>query len=311
MITLIAKPQRPVYFPFPDSAIVWRQDGYIQGNSCCCSGSGPCLLESNFEYFLNGDTTIGGVIYKKLLQTGIESQYIVGPSTCPPWCSSNYNYFYYNSVYVGCIRQDTAQRKVFFMPPNYSQDTLLYDFNLTIGDTLPSSWTNQNPSNYVSSVDSILIGTNYHKRFWISNRNDTNYVSIIEGIGSSYGLLSPFFSNFNVSQIYNILICVTINNTTVYPDSLTTCALISNTSVIMNNYTISLFPNPFSDNLIIELSNADKAEITLYDITARKLIQQSFTNYAFINTSKLAKGIYIYELRNKNDVIKKGIVVKE
>lgn len=311
LITFASKAQTSTYFPFPDSGIVWRQEGYIQGNSCCCTGSGPCLREDNYEYFLNGDTLIGAFIYKKLLQTGIGQQYIVGPPSCPPWCSSNYEYYYYNNNYVGCIRQDTGQRKVFFLPPNFSQDTLLYDFNLNVGDTLPSLWTNYYPSNYVSAIDSILIGNNYHKRFWISLNNDSNYISLIEGIGSSYGLLSPLFSNLNVSLIYNLLICVTINNMTVYPDSFTTCQLIDKINYIRTNSALTISPNPFSEILNIKLNDITTFEIILYDVASRKLFQQTFTNSAAINTSQLAKGIYIYVVKSKNEVIKIGKVVKE
>jgi hypothetical protein len=72
-----------------------------------------------------------------------------------------------------------------------------------------------------------------------------------------------------------------------------------------------LFPNPFSNNLTITSKTNQPLEITLYDITSRKLLHQQFTNSITLNTSQLSKGIYIYELHNKNGVIKKGKVVKE
>ena len=39
--------------------------------------------------------------------------------------------------------------------------------------------------------------------------------------------------------------------------------------------------------------------------------QKEFINSISINTEQLAKGIYLYEVRNKNGVIKKGKVVKD
>ena len=72
-----------------------------------------------------------------------------------------------------------------------------------------------------------------------------------------------------------------------------------------------LSPNPFSDKINITSKRNELLEVNLYDITSRKLLHQKFTHSASLNTASLAKGIYLYEIRNKNAVIKKGKVVKE
>ncbi|MEP7168164.1 MAG: T9SS type A sorting domain-containing protein [Bacteroidota bacterium] len=74
---------------------------------------------------------------------------------------------------------------------------------------------------------------------------------------------------------------------------------------------ISIFPNPFSDKINITVKRNELVEVNLYDVTARKIFNKSFTNSTSINTEQLAKGIYLYEVRNKNGVIKKGKIVKE
>ena len=63
--------------------------------------------------------------------------------------------------------------------------------------------------------------------------------------------------------------------------------------------------------LNIQTSGNALVEIILYDIASRKLLQQKFNNSVSLDTEQLSKGIYLYELRNKNGVIKKGKVVKE
>ena len=68
-------------------------------------------------------------------------------------------------------------------------------------------------------------------------------------------------------------------------------------------------PNPFSNEINITSTDNELSEIILYDITSRKLLQQTFTNSTSINTSQLSKGIYFYEVRNKNGVIEKGKVI--
>jgi Secretion system C-terminal sorting domain len=78
-----------------------------------------------------------------------------------------------------------------------------------------------------------------------------------------------------------------------------------------SNSTVQVFPNPIVDKLFIKTGTNSLSEIILYDIASRNLLQQKFMNSVSINTEQLAKGIYLYEVRNKNGVIKKGKVVKD
>ncbi len=71
------------------------------------------------------------------------------------------------------------------------------------------------------------------------------------------------------------------------------------------------YPNPFSDKLNFRISNKELSEIILYDIASRKILQQKFTNSVSLNTEQLAKGLYLYEVRNKDGSCKKGKVVKD
>jgi hypothetical protein len=79
---------------------------------------------------------------------------------------------------------------------------------------------------------------------------------------------------------------------------------------IKNQDGLALFPNPFSDKLNITTKKNETAEIIIYDIASRKILSQSLTNSTIINTEQLSKGIYLYEVKNKNVVIKKGKLVK-
>ncbi|HKR04968.1 MAG TPA: T9SS type A sorting domain-containing protein [Bacteroidia bacterium] len=82
-------------------------------------------------------------------------------------------------------------------------------------------------------------------------------------------------------------------------------------NVEAENSLVNVYPNPMSNKLNIINSTNITSEIILYDITSRKLLQQKFTNTISLNTEQFIKGIYIYEVRNKSGVIKKGKLVKE
>jgi len=80
---------------------------------------------------------------------------------------------------------------------------------------------------------------------------------------------------------------------------------------ISNTEIINLYPNPFSSELNIRANDYQLSEISIYDITSRKLLQQTFTNSLLLSTEQFAKGIYMYEVKNKNTRIKKGMIVKQ
>jgi type IX secretion system substrate protein len=73
----------------------------------------------------------------------------------------------------------------------------------------------------------------------------------------------------------------------------------------------TVFPNPFKNALQIFTENNSENEIILYDLYSKEIFKEKFVGTAFISADKISEGIYIYELRNKNGIFKKGKVVKE
>ncbi len=104
-------------------------------------------------------------------------------------------------------------------------------------------------------------------------------------------IVSPYPNNLNLDSLLNIPL------------------LVINPSLI--EHSLTLYPNPFNDKLNILTNENGSFEFILYDILSRKILQQVFTNSITLNTEQLAKGIYIYEVRNKNEVIRSGKVVKD
>ena len=88
------------------------------------------------------------------------------------------------------------------------------------------------------------------------------------------------------------------------------CTLgINDTSALQS--AISISPNPVINELKVKTNYNQLSEIIIYDFTSRKILEKKFTNSTSINTGQLAKGIYLYEVRNKSGVIKKGKIVKD
>ena len=74
---------------------------------------------------------------------------------------------------------------------------------------------------------------------------------------------------------------------------------------------VTVYPNPFKDKIDVGNENNMQLEIILFDINSRKMLQLKFTTSVSLNTEQLAKGLYLYEVRDKNGLCKKGKVVKE
>ncbi|MGP8214038.1 MAG: hypothetical protein ACLQQ4_00605 [Bacteroidia bacterium] len=180
---LTASAQVNVYHPFPDSNAYWKENS---GSSAIPPGYCDC-----YGYKLSGDTVINGIVYHKLYSVG--GIYSSNASLCGvEGTVSHYSNFY------GALREDSAKHIYLCCTTGLgAKDSLLYDFNLKVGDTL-KQYNSNATINYVSSIDSILIDGNYRKQFIIGG----GYNSIIEGIGSMQGLVEPMGPVLSIHVIW-------------------------------------------------------------------------------------------------------------
>ena len=139
--------------------------------------------------------------------------------------------------------------------------------------------------------------------------------SFIADSAYQYLMLGNFFDDINTDTIvfkdttFNFAYYY-IDDICVSTDSLTCYTPVGIQEPKQNN-DISLFPNPFTNQLTFQLSSKELNEIILYDLSSRKLLKQTFTNTTTINTEQFAKGMYLYTVRNRKGIIKNGKVIKE
>ncbi|HLG35036.1 MAG TPA: T9SS type A sorting domain-containing protein [Bacteroidia bacterium] len=294
-----AQGQTSVYHPFPDSNAVWN----VYSWACCWGGcpppptGNPIIGEESYSYFIQGDTLINGNSYHKIYQSG------TGHIYCAYGNSIN-NYYSWNDTYRGGIRQDTVGKKIYYI--NGFQECLLYDFSLSVGDTFYDCLS-YNP--ILTSIDSILIGTNYRKRF---NFPLPAY-SVIEGIGSMSGLLEPIFPGV---ESYSDLICFSQNGQTLYPDTTSLCQIITSTdNHLAQEITFSIFPNPATNQLTISIPIHREQfaikEIEIYDVLGEKVFKSQILNpdsQISVDVSSLAPGIYFVRVRTEKGSVAKKLI---
>lgn len=271
------------YYSFPDSNAVWN----FQRVWYCWAGV-PSPVSESYSITFSGDTIISSQTYHKLnvpfLQTPMTS---CGPGTTAI------------NTYKGAIRQDTIIKKVFFVPPSDTVEQLLYDFNMQVGDTVKGyieAWAY--PIDTVQSIDSVLVGSTFRKRWNINFGYD---IHIIEGIGSTYGLIEHSPGNQPDWYEYSIT-CFQQDGQPLYPATSTTCQLITGTNSIDKfSAQIKVFPNPSLGSFTIDFDKLTIKEMRLTDILGNVVFKQRNFEQTKINIDKLPSGTYILTIIDKND----------
>jgi hypothetical protein len=210
--------------------------------------------------------------------------------------------------YVGGYREDN--KIVYYLPPNDTQEVVLYDFNVALGDTVSHWWMATTSIDYdpnnpavvtISGIDSMLVGTTYRKIYYVTN--DTigmTGTSVVEGIGNLSGLLSAW----SIGHLeYNIeLTCFRINDTIIWqPDVRGFC---TDTTVVgvseLDFPTLQIYPNPTADLVYIQTPEANIYNILIVNALGQQLGAQKINaNNAEISLSHLPDGVYYLQVANE------------
>jgi len=294
MFSIFVNGQTSVYHPFPDSNAVWNFEIFLPFG---CDFFGQSNV--NYSIIITSDTIINSQSYHKLIIPLLSSSsYCVG-----------------STGYQGAIRQDNLNKKVFYIPQSENQEQLLYDFNMQVGDTVKGllEICNGSQKDIVQSIDSILIGNDYRKKWNFVCSNDYGYY-IIEGLGSTYGLIKCL-PGCLTDQNSISLTCFQQNGKSLYPDTTTNCQIITsinNTDKILNE--ITLYPNPATDKITITQNGnlAEESIISIFNMAGQQIISEHFNgqNLIQMDVSNLAKGIYFVKIQTNAGVESKKLVIQ-
>ncbi len=255
----------------------------------------PCLHEWNYVYYLNGDSIVGDQTYKVLHKRGKLDEWYNAPPI-PGYCNDHYSFDYF----MGMIRQEG--KKIFYYPAN-TEEELLYDFDLAVGDTLPTTYNNSGSDDiYVTAIDSMLIGESYRKVFHLSRVYTDNI--LIEGVGFDGG----FIMEFQSWEFPEYLKCFTLNGTTYYPEPGAYCDLTVDIDVqLVETQNLEILPNPSKGLFTVSMATAENQNIRLIiqDISGRIIKQESWpvengNNVKSLNLTDLKKGIYFLSLSGED-----------
>ncbi len=273
------KSQTWIYHSMPDSNAVWNFEAI---NPC------PQIVNliQNFSITISGDTTINSITYHKLFTPYVMESYI-GTN-----CGSTF------PGYKGAVRQDTSLKRAYVVKPFNNIEQLLYDFNMQIGDTVKGVIASISvDADTVISIDSILVGGSYRKKW-----NITNGISIIEGLGSTYGLVQNSTAGL-IGTFPNFLItCFSQNGVSIYPNNSTTCPLISSLNTLSETAKeIKIYPNPSKGVFIVDFNGLEIKEIILNDLFGQLILKENTSNSINLSIDNLKTGLYILIVTDKNN----------
>ena len=259
------------YVPFPMENALWVD--YLQ-----TIGSNDVPYYTYSQISINNiDTVINGMVYKKIDKKGLR----------------------YNNNIVAIREKD----KIIYLRED-NKDTILYDFNIRVKDTLNGRFYGFKPLPFnlitVKSIDSILIDNKFRKRYHL-------YVDgafaghLIEGIGCNCGFL-PYVRRLESG---GQLACHSINDRTVYEGNNGKCDLVSNKEVIKNLEQVQIYPNPVVDKSFLKMPDdmsIDRA--TVYDVLGRTVKSYDMAHsLPEIFKKDYSKGIYFVHVFHQKQLI--------
>jgi len=195
------------------------------------------------------------------------------------------------------IYEDTTNKKVYFYDTTHQKDSLIYDFNLQVGDTFYSNfWGSICSSIVVERTLDFFAGIN---RIKISFSDYPN-IAWYEGVGSLYGLFDNPCNWQLTGGYYSEMLCYFEDSTLLYHNSslLDTCF---GSTQIKEIHPEKTFQTYFSNgNLFIKPTNISSYTFTLYNLIGKKLIEQKVNGNLELNLTILSKGLYIYTIYSDN-----------
>lgn len=269
------------YVPFPKDSVHWRivktaRDPTFPDNT----RRWYCFL------YLKGDTIIDSVLYSKLYEN-IYPSFVDSART---------------EKFKGVIREKN-KRVYYAYEADLSKERLLYDFNLSVGDTMlwdnlyiNDDWSIVSQPAVVYAIDSVQMANGeYRKRY------DLGYTVIIEGIGNVRSSLLWAHSQPALDYAEGFQ-CVSYPNELIYKrigvddDD---CFAVPQKPINIeevDNELFSIYPNPNTGKLFF--SEAIQ-EFEIFSLLGLSVYSQKEINTKTIDISFLSKGIYFLKAKGK------------
>ena len=291
------------YQPTISSRNIWTTFG--------CFSIGSIQTHEIKKVAIKGDTVIQGNNYKKT------------------YSDTSFQFNFGISKYVCALRE--LNKKVYFVKSGDVNEYLLYDYSKNVNDTVSIYPFFLGYSNNlavrklkIDSIDFVTLNGIVRKRFkFNANSNFHMDEYWYEGIGSSFGILTPFLS---VTDNSYTLLCSSKSDTVVYhnynpsnflcsaPPQNYNCNYPIINSVKSNTngrFEIKVYPNPAKEHINVNVSFNELYDLVIENALGQRILKfTELTGNREIKVSYFDQGIYYLKITTGSGVVNKKIVIE-
>ncbi|MEY4903624.1 MAG: hypothetical protein RLZZ292_1439 [Bacteroidota bacterium] len=241
----------------------------------------------HYRLYMKEDTVWNGKTYHKIWEEGINE--------LPPQLGGNEILDRLHCL----LREENA--KFYAVFGNQTQEQLLYDFDLNVGDIVYFN----SPYQVVDSITTFKFGNETRKKFHLSGQKYmARYSYLLEGIGSEVGI-SP---DYNLFEGGKSLICYRQNNN-LYETWANSCDLLSDEMPSAETH-FKCYPNPANDVLHLDFDKNTSSffVIQLYNSLGQLVLSKSSNSMEnSLDISMLPQGMYVVKVLGKE---RKKIIIE-
>ena len=273
------------YIPFPTDSVQW---------SIRQTMNSP-FSQNSWQYKMKGDTVLNGITYHKI------------------YYSLDLLYSSTNQTLDCFVREDTTKKVFVKYPYGIGTDTsefLLYDFNLSIGDTVTVKLIHYTTDSifklYVTNISTIMGET------YLQPINTTlwggcdPYIVWVQGRGCNF---SPFYSEIPEGYCDNGasegVVCFWQNGSWIGAAS--QCDISTNLNSNKEIGNIQLLPNPVTDISEMNL-NGEFVLLEIYNLLGEKIKSENIKGKSkvLISRKDFNEGTFIYKIITCNKLYQTG-----
>lgn len=251
-------------------------------------------VETIYDYYMNGDTVIQNMEYKKVYQREL----VVTEDLQPPFTAAT------NYQLGGLVRDQEEERKVYairyvengwFSKCPLDEEYLMYDFSVQIGDAV--DFCTMEPS--LTTINHIEETTFLGEETRMFNPMDNQ--PYFEGIGNERGLFE-LMSIYVKDEVYPPYLAY-------YCPSGDCDVLLGNDELIKANY-VKVSPNPASDFVQFKLGENEDSKIQIYNLKGQLLEEfRGASNFQW-NCKNIIPGVYFYKAISGNTFNSDKIIIQ-
>lgn len=240
--------------------------------------------------YVAGDTSLNGYDYKKI--------------RAQSWYDTS------KQRYAGLLREDTINGKVWYIAPYVpgGNEELIMDMTLSKGDSFFSP-----RQGLMIGVDSVYYKNNRkHVRFDYYETYtpiDSLVFEMIEGIGTSYGVVYP---DTNL-RAQSLLLCSMKDSNREYMNSFYNGGCVGVTiglPEVLKEAQIKVYPTPTKGVITIDMEDRERLRtLCLYNVNGIK-VKELFVLQRDIDLSALPSGVYFLVFGFESENVSKRIVIE-